>query len=234
MSGPAGLPLAEFLVQDALTVAPLLLGAELTSSFDGGSGRSAPVTVRITEVEAYLGEEDPGSHAFRGPTPRTQVMFGPAGYFYCYFVYGMHWSGNIICSPAGTASAVLLRAGEIIRGVELARSRRPATKRDADLASGPARLAAALGLARAADGVRIHDLAADPSSVEAAAAPGLGLRRNALAAAETISSGLRVGVSGAGGTEQFPWRFWISGNPSVSKYKAAVPRKRSGAPQSGA
>lgn len=230
---PTGLGLEEFLSRDALTVAPLLLGAELTSSFDGGAGSGAPVTVRITEVEAYLGEADPGSHAFRGPTPRTQVMFGPAGYFYCYFVYGMHWSGNIVCSPAGTASAVLLRAGEVVRGTELARARRPAAKRDADLASGPARLAGALGLARQADGVRIHDLAQNPSAM-AGEAPGIGLRIRAMAPGETFSSGPRVGVSGAGGSAAYPWRFWIVGNPSVSKYKAAVPRKRSEAPQFGA
>lgn len=230
----SGAGLAELLSQDALTVAPLLLGAELTSSFDGGSGQSTAVTVRITEVEAYLGEDDPGSHAFRGPTPRTRVMFGAPGHLYCYFTYGMHWCANIVCSPEGTASGVLLRAGEIIVGLDAARSRRPAVRKDVELASGPARLASVLGLAASANGARLQDLADVGESVLPASGPGVGLRLAALTEQETVLSGPRVGVSGAGGSDEFPWRFWISGDRTVSKYKAAVPRKKSGAPQFGA
>ena len=111
-----------------------------------GSGR---VAVRLTEVEAYAGPNDPGSHAFRGRTPRTEVMFGPPGHLYVYFTYGMHWCANIVCGPDGEcASAVLLRAGEVVAG---RRPRAPARRaaagrRDVDLARGPARLARALGL----------------------------------------------------------------------------------------
>ena len=112
------------LAADALEVAPALLGRLLVS--DSPQGR---VAVRLTEVEAYRGEGvDPGSHAYRGRTPRTGVMFGPPGHLYVYFSYGMHWCANVVCGPDGTASAVLLRAGEVVLGHDLARSRRPAAR----------------------------------------------------------------------------------------------------------
>ena len=118
-------------------VAPLLLGAVL---------RAGPVAVRLTEVEAYAGAGDPGSHAFRGRTPRNAVMFGPAGRAYAYFTYGMHWCLNVVTGPEGEASAVLLRAGEVVDGIDLARERRPGAA-DRDLARGPARLTKAIGVA---------------------------------------------------------------------------------------
>jgi DNA-3-methyladenine glycosylase len=207
---PAPEPLREFLSADARELAPLLLGAVLTH--DSREGR---VSVRLTEVEAYLGPEDslhpdPGSHTYRGPTPRNAPMFGPAGHLYVYFTYGMHHCTNIVCGPAGVASALLLRAGEIVEGAELARHRRPTSKRPADLASGPARLAKALGLTTAYSG---RDALAPPFALV------LPDR-----AATHVSSGPRVGVSGAGGTTEYAWRFWITGDPTVSKYKAAKPR----------
>ena len=133
-------------------MAPLLLGAVLTHE-----GRDGPVSVRITEVEAYLGPHDslhpdPGSHTFRGATARNAVMFGPAGHLYVYFTYGMHHCANIVCGPEGVASAVLLRAGEIVAGEALALTRRPTSKASKDLASGPARLATALGITTADSG----------------------------------------------------------------------------------
>ncbi len=103
-----------------LTVAPDLLGRVLVTERPEGS-----VAVRLTEVEAYHGPEDPASHAFRGRTSRTAVMFGPAGHLYVYFVYGMHWCANLVTGPDGEASAVLLRAGEVVAGHELAGARRP-------------------------------------------------------------------------------------------------------------
>ncbi len=128
----------------ALEVAPRLLGARLTAN---------GVSVRLTEVEAYGGAgEDPASHAFRGPGKRNSTMFGPPGRLYVYFTYGMHWCANVVCSPDGEASAVLLRAGEIVDGLELARSRRMNARSDAQLASGPARLAVALALTGMDDG----------------------------------------------------------------------------------
>ena len=149
-------------------MAPLILGAVLTHD-----GRDGSVSVRITEVEAYLGPHDsrhpdPGSHTFRGQTARNAPMFGPAGHLYVYFTYGMHHCANIVCGPEGVASALLLRAGEVVAGHELARARRPTSKSDVDLASGPARLATALGLTTADSG---RDALAPPFRLELAANP---------------------------------------------------------------
>jgi DNA-3-methyladenine glycosylase len=206
----AGQPLRAFLSGDARQLAPLLLGAVLTHQ-----SRDGAVSVRLTEVEAYLGPEDslhpdPGSHTYRGPTPRNAPMFGPAGHLYVYFTSGMHHCTNIVCGPEGTASALLLRAGEIVDGVELARLRRTTSKGPADLARGPARLAKALGLTTADSG---RDALAPPFGLVLPSLP-----------APSVSSGPRVGVSGAGGTDQYTWRFWITGDPTVSQYKAAKPR----------
>ncbi|MFJ5978062.1 DNA-3-methyladenine glycosylase [Arthrobacter sp. KFRI-F3372] len=206
----AGQPLREFLSGDARQLAPLLLGAVLTHD-----SRDGAVSVRLTEVEAYLGPEDslhpdPGSHTYRGPTPRNAPMFGPAGHLYVYFTYGMHHCTNIVCGPEGTASALLLRAGEIVDGVELARHRRTTSKSPADLARGPARLAKALGLTAADSG---RDALAPPFGLVLPPGP-----------AGPVSSGPRVGVSGAGGTDRYSWRFWITGDPTVSQYKAAKSR----------
>ena len=191
-------------------MAPLLLGAVLTHEGSGG-----PVSVRITEVEAYLGPHDsphpdPGSHTFRGATARNAPMFGPAGHLYVYFTYGMHHCANIVCGPPGVASAVLLRAGEIVAGQHLALSRRPASKSPRDLASGPARLATSHGNTTADSG---RDALQAPFGLELPALQAVG-----------VSAGPRVGVSGAGGTQDYPWRFWLSGDPTVSRYKAAKVR----------
>ena len=210
-----------FLSADARELAPKLLGAVLTHE-----SRDGAVSVRLTEVEAYMGPEDslhpdPGSHTYRGPTPRNAPMFGPAGHLYVYFTYGMHHCTNIVCGPDGVASALLLRAGEIVDGIELAQRRRPTSKSPADLASGPARLAKALGLTTADSG---RDALAPPFALELPAGT-----------SGPVSSGPRVGVAGAGGAEEYAWRFWLTGDPTVSKYKAAKPRSRKqpgGAPPS--
>ncbi|WP_427174239.1 DNA-3-methyladenine glycosylase [Arthrobacter sp. 92] len=202
--------LREVLSADPRHVAPLLLGSVLTHDSAEGA-----VSVRITEVEAYLGPHDslhpdPGSHTYRGPTRRNAPMFGPAGHLYVYFTYGMHYCANIVCGPAGVASALLLRAGEIVGGEELAHTRRPASKSHTDLASGPARLATALGLTTADSG---RDALGAPFSLELPESR-----------ATRFSSGPRVGVSGAGGSHDYPWRFWLTGDPTVSRYKAAKVR----------
>lgn len=207
-----GESLRELLSADARHVAPLLLGAVLTHE-----GRDGVVAVRITEVEAYLGPHDslhpdPGSHTFRGATARNAPMFGPAGHLYVYFTYGMHHCANIVCGPDGVASGLLLRAGEVIAGEELALARRPTSKSAKDLASGPARLARALGLTTADSG---RDALSSPFDLALPATP-----------ATDISSGPRVGVAGAGGTHHYPWRFWLNGDPTVSRYKAAKVRTR--------
>jgi DNA-3-methyladenine glycosylase len=176
-------------------VAPRLLGAVL---------RHGDVAVRLTEVEAYDGENDPGSHAFRGPTRRNAVMFGPAGHLYCYFTYGMHVCCNVVCGEEGRASAVLVRAGEVVDGLDAARDRRPGAT-DRDLARGPARLCRALGIELAHDGV---DLGSGPVTLTIGEPPA------------DVSSGPRVGLRAAADR---PWRFWGTGEPSVSVYRPAAP-----------
>ncbi|MGF6835306.1 DNA-3-methyladenine glycosylase [Paenarthrobacter sp. TE4293] len=199
-----------FLAGDARVIAPLMLGSVLTHHSDAG-----PVSVRLTEVEAYMGPRDsehpdPGSHTFGGQTARNTPMFGPPGFLYVYFTYGMHYCANIVCGPDGFPSALLLRAGEIVDGDELAALRRPASKAHRDLASGPARLASALGLTTADTG---RDALASPFSLWLPRTP-----------APAVVSGPRVGVAGPGGTTAYPWRFWIEDDPTVSRYKAARPR----------
>lgn len=199
MQAPASVTRA-FLAQDATVLAPLLLGGVLRHETAEGT-----VAIRLTELEAYRGNgEDPGSHAHRGPTPRTIPMFGEAGHLYAYFSYGMHVCANIVCSPNGSASALLLRGGEVIDGIELARMRRPTASVDRDLARGPARLAAALGIRLEQSGA---DLLAPPFTLELPSA------------APMVATSARTGVSGVGGGEAYPWRFFIPGEPSVSPYK---------------
>ncbi|MFN8076380.1 MAG: DNA-3-methyladenine glycosylase [Kineosporiaceae bacterium] len=199
--------------QHVLDVARELLGARVVSTLGEGAQR---VVVRLTEVEAYGGQEDPGSHAARGQTRRNAVMFGPPGRLYVYFTYGMHWCANVVCGPEGTASAVLLRAGEVVEGAHLAASRRPACRRPVDLARGPARLATALGLSGAQDGL---DLTSQASPVWLEPGPGVPV--------STVRTGPRVGVAGPGGDGvRFPWRLWSQGEATVSPYRAAVARRR--------
>ena len=188
-------------------MAPALLGATLTH---------AGVTVRLTEVEAYAGLADPGSHAFRGPTPRTAVMFGAAGHLYVYFTYGMHWCANVVCGRDGEASAVLLRAGEVVGGEDVAAQRRAGVPRR-DWARGPARLARTLALGREQTG--LDACVPDGSVAFHAAAQHVPASR--------IRTGPRVGVAGAGGdAAAYPWRFWLEGEASVSAYRPAKPRAR--------
>lgn len=207
---PGATVLREFLSADPRDLGPLLLGAVLTHHTAEGT-----VSVRLTEVEAYLGPHDsphpdPGSHTFRGRTPRNAPMFGPAGHLYVYFTYGMHYCANIVCGPDGVPSALLLRAGEVVAGQGIAASRRPASKSPRDLASGPARLATVLGLTTADSG---RDALAPPFGLVLPEAP-----------AAAVASGPRVGVAGDGGSRRYPWRFWIQDDPTVSRYKAATAR----------
>jgi len=219
-----------------LDVAPKLLGMVLRSTSDEGT-----VAVRLTEVEAYDGPNDPGSHAYRGETPRNAVMFGPAGFLYVYFTYGMHFCMNVSVGPDGQPSAILLRAGEIVEGIDLARARRgqpdtqkvafnqarpgvrsagvrqgPVVKRpngnpDRDLARGPARMCVALGIGRDHNGV---ELLAKGSTVQLLPGPGFD---------GEPSTGPRVGLREAA---DWNWRFWIPGDPTVSPYRPHVPKRR--------
>ncbi|MFE4859724.1 DNA-3-methyladenine glycosylase [Streptomyces sp. NPDC056670] len=198
-----------FFDRPVLEVAPDLLGRTLVRRTEHG-----PLELRLTEVEAYDGPNDPGSHAFRGRTPRNDVMFGPPGHAYVYFTYGMWHCLNLVCGPEGRASGVLLRAGEIQVGAELARKRRLSARHDRELAKGPARLATALDVGRALNGT---DACAGPD------AP-LSVLTGTPAPPDLVRSGPRTGVGGDGAPH--PWRFWISDDPTVSPYRAHQPRKR--------
>ena len=192
--------LATLLQRPVLEVAPALLGAIL---------RHGDVAVRLTEVEAYDGANDPGSHAHRGRTARNSVMFGPAGHLYVYFTYGMHHCCNVVCGPEGAASAVLLRAGEVVEGLETARKRRPRSP-DRDLARGPARLCRTLDIDLGHNGARLD---APPLTLHPGPVP------------DAVSTGPRVGLRRAADR---PWRFWLPEEPTVSQYRSAavLPRRR--------
>lgn len=197
-------PERDVFLASSLEVAPQLLGAVLRHETPDGT-----VGLRITEVEAYIGDGlDPGSHAFRGRTRRNAVMYGPPGHLYAYFTYGMHVCANIVCSPEGEATAVLLRAAEVIEGEDLAELRRVGGggRRipHRDLARGPARLVVAAGMSLADDGA---DLFQPPFEL--------------LLPTEQAeySTGPRTGVSGPGGGLAYPWRYWLTGDPTVSPYK---------------
>ncbi|MFC5722422.1 DNA-3-methyladenine glycosylase [Streptomyces gamaensis] len=199
----------EFFDRPVLDVAPELLGRVLVRRTPDG-----PIELRITEVEAYAGEADPGSHAYRGRTERNAAMFGPPGHAYVYFIYGMWFSLNLVCGPEGTASGVLLRGGEVVKGADLARTRRPKARRDRELAQGPARLATALDVDRGLNGTDLCSGQDSPLSV---------LTGHPVPP-ERIRNGPRTGVGGDGADH--PWRFWIDGDPTVSPYRAHVPRNR--------
>ncbi|AEV87269.1 3-methyladenine DNA glycosylase [Actinoplanes sp. SE50] len=170
------------------------------------------VTARLTEVEAYSGlGADPASHAHRGLTNRNAVMFGPAGRLYVYQIYGMHYCANIVCGESGRAAAVLLRAAAIVDGHDLARARRPAARRDTDLASGPAKLMQVLSLDRAANDTSVIDGSGPATLTPPAGAVG------------AVAAGPRVGVTSA---HDVPWRFWLADDPTDSAYRRHTPKPR--------
>lgn len=165
------------------------------------------MTATIVEVEAYGGVPDgpwpdPASHSYRGPTDRNRVMTGRAGRLYTYRSHGIHVCANVVCGPDGMAAAVLLRAGVIVGGPDIARRRRGPAVREVALARGPGNLCAALGITLADNGIDLLD-ASSPVRLE------LGDPRRVLA-------GPRVGVSRAADR---PWRFWLDDHPEVSAYR---------------
>jgi DNA-3-methyladenine glycosylase len=237
----------DFFSRPAVEVAPELLGCVLEHETAEGL-----VAVEITEVEAYAGQTDPASHAYRGKTQRNAVMFGPPGHAYVYFTYGMHFCVNLVCLGQDSVSAVLLRAGAIVAGEDLARARRTRYRSAADgagvafrdLARGPARLCQALDIDRSLDGA---DVCADGSPLRVRSprvgyqGPGASTtarsgavpfqgddppgtpRYEASLREAKIVSGPRVGVSRAA---EVPWRFWFEGEPTVSQYRPHVARRR--------
>ena len=236
----AGLVPREFYRRPAPEVAPDLLGCVLVHETPLG-----PVAVEIVEVEAYTGQTDPASHAFRGKTDRNAVMFGEPGHAYVYFTYGMHFCVNLVCQPAGEAAAVLLRAGRVIDGEGLAVARRagrsgagagsperprPSGRPARDLASGPARLCQALGIDRAVNGADVCGsggslrVLVPRAAVTEPAGPGRDPAWPVRLPAGRIARGPRVGVRDGAEVE---WRFWIAGDPAVSAYRPHAPRRRS-------
>ncbi len=197
-----------FFDRTVLEVAPDLLGRLVVHETPEGS-----VTARLTEVEAYDGPNDPGSHAFRGRSKHNGTMFGPPGHVYVYFTYGMHYCMNLVCGPVGVPTGILLRAAAITEGIELARKRRPAAKSDRDLARGPARLVESLAVTRSDDGADICGTGA------------LTVHHGEPVPESLIRTGPRVGLRDA---PDYPWRFWIDGDPTVSTYRPHVPKRRTG------
>jgi DNA-3-methyladenine glycosylase len=187
----------DLLARPSYEVAPMLLGWTLTSVTDEGT-----VVVQLTEVEAYDGENDSASHAWRGQTARNATMFGPAGFLYVYRSHGLHWCMNVVTGPEGAASAVLLRAGRVIEGEDIASARRGPAVTERGLARGPGCLGQALGVTGDDDGT---DLTWDA-----------GLYLQPRHESRPLANGPRVGVSRAA---DVPWRWWISGEPTVSAYR---------------
>ena len=235
----------EFFDRPATEVAPDLLGYVLWHDSPAGL-----VAVRLVEVEAYQGASDPASHAFRGQTARNAVMFGPPGHVYVYFTYGMHFCANLVCQPAGQAEAVLLRAGEVVAGADLAAQRRVRENgrepgngngpgngrplRAVDLARGPARLCQALGIDRGLDGADVCQsgsaLGIGPAQQPALAAAVPAATAPAATGQAVISTGPRVGVSQAADR---PWRYWLAGDEHVSLYRPSKPRSSRQKPVTG-
>lgn len=179
------------LTLSATELGPLLVGALVV---DHG------VTIQLTEVEAYAGADDPAAHAYPGPRPRTRDLFGPPGTLYCYLSHGLHVCGNVVCGTPGEGAAVLLRAGRVVEGLEVARERRPGVA-DVALARGPGNLGRTLGWTLADSG-RIFD--ADGPGLVAGPPPA------------QVCAGPRVGVSVAYSRE---WRYWARADPTVSAYR---------------
>jgi DNA-3-methyladenine glycosylase len=196
-----------FLARDSRVVAPELLGKVLVHG---------PRQGRIVEIEAYAGGEDPGSHAYRGPTARNATMFGPAGHLYVYFTYGMHWCANVVTGPPGVGQAVLLRAVAPLAGLEEMRAARPMARRDIDLCSGPSKLCQAFGIVGSHDGADLTH-------------PGEGpwMGDDGTPAPDKPGVSLRIGLASGKG-DRSNWRWFVTGDPNVSPGRPGIrPRRRS-------
>ncbi len=193
MTETAALP-RDFYRRDSRLVAPDLLNKLLVRG---------ERTARIVEIEAYCGDADPGSHAYRGETRRNATMFGPAGHLYVYFTYGMHWCANAVCGDVGEGTAVLLRAAAPMSGVAEMRELRPRARRDRDLCSGPAKLAQAFGLDRGFDGADLVTADRGVTIVDDGVPPPRRPGRST-----------RIGLTAGA---EHPWRWYVSGDPNLSR-----------------
>lgn len=195
MTRPRGRRLGRaFYNRDPRTVAPELLGKVLVC----GEQRA-----RIVEVEAYSGAVDPGSHAYRGQTPRNRTMFGPPGRLYVYFTYGMHWCANAVCGDVGEGVAVLLRAAVPEAGLDAMRVRRPAARRDRDLCRGPARLCQAFGLDGSFDGADLVTADREVTILDDGTPP-----------PDRPGQSTRIGLTAGA---DLPWRWFVSGDVHCSR-----------------
>ena len=182
-----------FLHQDVESAAKALLGCILERKLDGQL-----VRVRIVEVEAY-DQNDAASHSYKGKTPRTDVMFGPSGHLYVYFTYGMHYCCNVVTGPEGMGAAVLIRAVEPLEGENVLQEYRPFSS--VQLTNGPAKLCQALGINKTMNG---HDLSKTP--LRLIVRPPLD--------SKDFTQTTRIGITQS---KDVPWRFYITGNPFVSR-----------------
>ena len=194
-SSPVSCLPRSFYQRDARVVAPELLNKILVAA-DGRSGR-------IVEVEAYCGALDAAAHSFRGKTQRNATMFGPVGFMYVYFIYGMHWCCNAVCGDAQEGSAVLLRALEPLTGIEKMRAARPRARRDRDLCSGPAKLTRAMGITGAQDGI---DLVSGDR--------GFMIVSDGVPPPNHPVGSKRIGIRRAA---DHPWRWYVADSEHVSK-----------------
>lgn len=194
----------DFFTRDTLTVARELLGCVLVHQ--AGNQR---VSGKVVEVEAYTGWGDMASHGHRGMTPRNAVMFGSAGVSYVYFVYGMHWLLNVVAKPPGVdyPAAILLRALEPLEGLEWMSIRR-AGRPLREWTNGPGRLTLALGIDGTYNGL---DVTAPESPLFFEAGEPLPNDR--------VRAGPRIGINVPEPWKSQPWRYWIDGNPYVSRVR---------------
>lgn len=193
-----------FYFGDPVSIARALLGCVLWRRLEHGELLAA----RIVETEAYLGANDLASHARNGlRSPRNESMYLEGGHAYVYFTYGMHWCMNVVTGEADIAEAVLLRAAEPLRGLEVMRERRPKAKKDHDLMNGPGKICMALDIDRRLDGesLRGDTLWLSPRDIDVAE--------------EEIAVSPRIGIDNSGDAAAWPLRFFLRGNRNVSAYR---------------
>lgn len=200
---PRKLP-RSFYLQDTVTVARSLLGCLLWRRIDNGP----LIAVRLVETEAYLGANDSASHARRGlRSQRNASMYLAGGHAYVYFTYGMHWCMNVVTQEADIAEAVLLRAAEPVKGIDVIRENRLKAKRDFDLMNGPGKLCMALGVDGHLDG---EDFSGDTLYLTGS---------DVDVADDDIAVSPRIGVEGAGESARWPLRFFLRNSRYVSAHR---------------